>query len=274
VTTYAIGDIQGCAKSLDTLLKTISFDQAQDHLWIAGDVVNRGPDSLAVLRRLTAMDANVTAVLGNHDLHLLAAAARVRKLEPKDTLQEVLDAPDAPQLIDWLRSRPLIYYDEGRDRALVHAGIPPAWSLQEALVHAAEVAELLGSATWKEGLKTMYGNEPAAWSASLDRDERRRYSINALTRIRFCGSGGSLDFASKGPPGSQPAALKPWYEFSRPGGYETQIIFGHWASLGLVREPRYVCLDSGCVWGRQLTALPLDPPGEPISIPCSEDGCP
>jgi len=272
VTTYAIGDIQGCAASLDTLLEKISFDNARDHLWLTGDLVNRGPDSLGVLRRLAAMEDNVTTVLGNHDLHLLAAAADVRQPSPGDTLQEVLEAPDAPRLIDWLRHRPLLYYDEAQDRALVHAGLPPAWSLREARDHAAEVEERLASRAWREGLATMYGDRPTAWSTSLDPDERRRFAINALTRIRFCDGQGRLDFASKGAPGSQPATLKPWYEFPRPGGDETHIVFGHWASLGLVREPRYTCLDSGCVWGRHLTALPLDPPGEPISIPCTADG--
>ena len=273
MTTYAIGDIQGCARSLDTLLETISFNDSRDHLWLTGDLVNRGPDSLAVLRRLIEMDGNITMVLGNHDLHLLAAAANVRKLTPEDTLQEILDAPDAPQLINWLRHKPLLYYDVGRDLALVHAGLPPAWSLQEAQIHASEIGELLTSSSWEKSLGTMYGDKPDLWSNSLDGEERHRYSINAFTRIRFCDSQGRLNFVNKGPPGSQPATLKPWYDFPRPGGHKTHIVFGHWASLGLTLQPGYTCLDSGCVWGRQLTAVPLDPPGKPISIPCT-DSCP
>lgn len=270
VTTYAIGDIQGCARSLDALLEAISFDESRDRLWLTGDLVNRGPDSLAVLRRLIAMEDSVTTVLGNHDLHLLAAAAGVREAAPEDTLQQVLDAPDAGRLIDWLRHRPLLHHDPSRDQALVHAGLPPAWSLQEARVHATEVEGLLMGTNWRRALGTMYGDQPDTWSVSLDDDARRRYTINALTRIRFCDEHGRLDFAQKGPPGSQPATLRPWYEFPRPGDSETHIIFGHWASLGLLRQPRYSCLDSGCVWGRRLTALPLDPLSDPIWVPCGQ----
>ena len=172
MTTYAIGDIQGCAKSLDALLEAIAFDESRDRLWLTGDLVNRGPDSLAVLRRLIGMEGNVTTVLGNHDLHLLAAAAGVREAAPEDTLQPVLDAPDAGTLIDWLRHRPLLHYDASRDQALVHAGLPPAWSLQEARVHAAEVERLLMGATWKQGLRTMYGDQPDTWAASRSPSRR------------------------------------------------------------------------------------------------------
>ena len=271
MTTYAIGDIQGCAKSLDRLLEAISFDPARDHLWLTGDLVNRGPDSLGVLRRLLAMEGSVTSVLGNHDLHLLAAAAGVREPAAEDTLQPVLEAPDSGQLIDWLRQQPLLHYDPTRDQALVHAGVPPNWSVHDALTHASEVERLLAGPTWKQSLRTMYGDEPNIWEPSLDQDARRRYSINALTRIRYCDAHGRLDFTNKGPPGSQPATLTPWYEFPRPDDYATHIVFGHWASLGLLRQSTYTCLDSGCVWGRRLTALPLDPLGEPVSIPCAEE---
>ena len=270
MTLYATGDIQGCAASLERLLGAVSFDAARDRLWVTGDLVNRGPDSLAVLRRLVALDDAVTTVLGNHDLHLLAAAAGVSELGPGDTLQAVLDAPDAPRLIDWLRHRPLLHYDPASERVLVHAGIPPGWSLADARAQAAEVAALLTSPSWQTGLSAMYGNEPALWSASLEPALRRRYSINALTRLRFCDAHGRLDFAHRGPPGSQPATLKPWYEFPRTGNYRAHVYFGHWAALGLFRGPGYTCLDSGCVWGRTLTALPLDPPGEPICVPCAD----
>ncbi len=271
MTTYAIGDIQGCAKSFDKLLEAISFDHDRDHLWLAGDLVNRGPDSLGMLRRVVEMEERVTTVLGNHDLHLLANAAGVRQPAAEDTFQPVLEAPDAEQLIDWLRQQPLLHYDSTRDQALVHAGLPPHWSVEEALTNAGEVERLLIGPDWKQSLKTMYGDEPDTWTHSLEQDARRRYSINALTRIRFCDVQGRLDFSTKGPPGSQPPTLKPWYEFPRPGGYSAHIVFGHWASLGLFRRPGYTCLDSGCVWGRQLTALPLDPLGEPVSIPCVEE---
>jgi bis(5'-nucleosyl)-tetraphosphatase (symmetrical) len=271
VTIYVIGDIQGCAKSFNNLLEKLAFDQACDHLWLTGDLVNRGPDSLSVLRRLVKMDNNVTTVLGNHDLHLLAIAAGVRLPTPEDTLQEILEAPDLEYMINWLRHRPLLHYDEKNDRALVHAGFSPSWSLEEARTQADEVANMLKSTSWKNNLKAMYGNEPNAWTNSLKLSARRRFSINALTRIRFCDEAGRLDFTHKGPPSTQPETVQPWYDFIRPGGYQTHIYFGHWASLGLARLPDCTCIDTGCVWGRQLTALPIDPPGEPISVPYAEN---
>lgn len=267
---YAIGDIQGCAKSFEKLLEKLSFDHAHDRLWLTGDLVNRGPDSLSVLRRLIKMDDRVTTVLGNHDLHLLAIAAGVRKLGPGDTLQETLQAPDLGHIIDWLRRRPLLHYDQKNDRALVHAGLSPEWSLEEARDQADEVANMLKSKSWKKNLATMYGDKPNAWSNSLALNPRRRFSINALTRIRFCDEVGRLDFTYKGPPGTQPEMLKPWYDFKRPKAYQTHIYFGHWASLGLAFLVNSTCLDTGCIWGRKLTALPIDPPGEPISVPCAE----
>jgi len=270
MTIYAIGDIQGCAKSFEKLLEKLSFDHAHDRLWLTGDLVNRGPDSLSVLRRLIKMDDRVTTVLGNHDLHLLAIAAGVRKLGPGDTLQETLQAPDLGHIIDWLRRRPLLHYDQKNDRALVHAGLSPEWSLEEARDQADEVANMLKSKSWKKNLATMYGDKPNAWSNSLALNPRRRFSINALTRIRFCDEVGRLDFTYKGPPGTQPKMLKPWYDFKRPKAYQTHIYFGHWASLGLAFLVNSTCLDTGCIWGRKLTALPIDPPGEPISVPCAE----
>mgnify|MGYP003388300323 FL=1 len=271
MTIYAIGDIQGCAKSFEKLLEKLSFDHTQDHLWLTGDLVNRGPDSLSVLRRVIKMDDSVTTVLGNHDLHLLAIAAGVRQPGPGDTLQKTLEAPDLGHIIDWLRHRPLLHYDQKNDRALVHAGLAPGWSLEKARDQADEVATMLKSISWKKNLKTMYGNKPNYWSNSLALSPRRRFSINALTRIRFCDEVGRLDFTYKGPPGTQPEVLKPWYDFKRPKGYQTHIYFGHWASLGLAYLVNCTCLDTGCVWGRSLTALPIDPPGEPISVPCAEN---
>ena len=270
MTHYAVGDIQGCARAFDQLLERIGFDTGHDRLWLAGDLVNRGPASLDVLRRVVSLGDSVTAVLGNHDLHLLAAAARVREPMPEDTFQPVLDAPDGSELIEWLRRQPLLHYEERMDYALVHAGLPPAWSLEEALTHAREVSQLLASPTWTDALSDMYGDEPSAWSTELAPKDRQRYTINSLTRIRYCDEEGKLDFESKGPLGTQPARLKPWFEFPRRGGYRAHVLFGHWASLGLIRRAEVTCLDSGCVWGRSLTALPIDPPGEPISIQCTE----
>ncbi len=271
MTIYAIGDIQGCAQSFDNLLEKISFDHTNDFLWLAGDFVNRGPDSLGVLRRLIKMEDNVTAVLGNHDLHLLAIFAGVRQPNTDDTFEEVLKASDSESIIHWLRHRPLLHYDKKNDRALVHAGIPPCWSLEQAKDHANDLTTMLTSVSWKNNLKEMYGNNPATWGPSLTKQERRRFSINAFTRIRYCYSDGTLDFTHKGPPRTHQKIVKPWYEFVRPENYKTHIYFGHWASLGLARFQNCTCLDSGCVWGRQLTAVPIDPPGNPITVLCDED---
>ncbi len=272
MTTYAIGDIQGCARSFDRLLEAIGFDPSSDRLWIAGDLVNRGPDSLGVLRRVTALRERATVVLGNHDLHLLAIAAGVRPPLADDTFDEILAAADRRDLIDWLRRRPLLHHDADLGHAMVHAGLPPGWSLAEAMVHAEEVSAALAAPGWRDVMQSLYGDEPRAWSPDLESADRRRYAINALTRMRYCDANGRLDLAHHGPPGTQPPELKPWYEMCDFG--EAHIVFGHWASLGLMRGDGFTCIDSGCLWGRTLTALPLDPRGEPISVPNADGGRP
>ena len=266
MTTYAVGDIQGCAGSFDRLLEAIAFDPATDRLWIAGDLVNRGPDSLGVLRRAMALGERATVVLGNHDLHLLAIAAGVRPPAPDDTLDDILAAADRPKLIDWLRCRPLLHHDAEIGCVMVHAGLPPGWSLAEAKDHAEEVSAALAGPGWRDLMQSLYGDEPRAWSPDLESADRRRFTINALTRMRYCDADGRLDLVHHGPPGTQPEALKPWYELRDMG--EAHIVFGHWASLGFYRGDGFTCVDNGCVWGRSLTALPLDPPGEPVSAPC------
>jgi bis(5'-nucleosyl)-tetraphosphatase (symmetrical) len=209
---YAIGDIQGCASAFDALLRKIAFRPSRDRLWLVGDLVNRGPDSLGVLRRVMGLGRSVTCVLGNHDLHLLAVVAGRRKLSSSDTFGAVLEAPDAREIADWLRHRPLLHYDRPGKRVLVHAGIPPTWSVSEARREAATVERLLRGRNWRTSLRTMYGNEPAAFSSDLTGVERRRFTINALTRMRFCDSRGRLDLESSGPPGSQPKGLVPWFD--------------------------------------------------------------
>src|SRR5690606_3508794 len=186
MTLYAIGDIQGCAAPLDTLLAALDFDPARDRLWLVGDLVNRGPDSLAALRRVIALGDAVPTVLGNHDLHLLAAAAGIRRPSPRDTLRPVLEARDRDALLDWLRRRPLLHHDDAANRVLVHAGIPPAWTVADAKRAAREVEAALAGPDWQDALGEMYGNEPSRWSPRLRRAERLRYTINALTRMRFC----------------------------------------------------------------------------------------
>jgi bis(5'-nucleosyl)-tetraphosphatase (symmetrical) len=266
---YAIGDIQGCGAAFDALLKKIYFRPSRDRLWLVGDLVNRGQESLRVVRRVMALGRAVTCVLGNHDLHLLATVAGKRELGPADTFGEVLGAPDADDIIDWLRRRPLMHYDPAVRRVLVHAGIPPAWTVSQARAMARDVEELLRGRRWRASLRSMYGNEPTAWSRKLDPTERRRFTINALTRMRYCDRRGRLDFSESGPPGSQPKGLVPWFDVGDRRSSNAHIVFGHWSSLGLMRRRDVTALDSGCVWGGSLTALRLDKPARPVRINCT-----
>ena len=274
MTLYAIGDIQGCAQAFTKLLSVVSFKPERDHLWLVGDLINRGPDSLDVLREVIGLHDSVTTVLGNHDLHLLATAAGVREPDKGDTFQAVLAAPDAENILDWLRHRPLLHYDRTRSRLLVHAGLPANWTVTDAEAYAGEITERLRGPSWTVALKTMYGDEPRAWSADLRGADRARYILNALTRIRYCDKHGNLDFDHKGPPGTQPTHLTPWFEFPGRLSEDTHVVFGHWASLGLIRRTNVTALDSGCVWGGSLTALPLEPAGEPIAVDCSTPASP
>jgi bis(5'-nucleosyl)-tetraphosphatase (symmetrical) len=272
MTLYAVGDVQGCAEALDILLERIAFDRRHDHLWLVGDLVNRGPDSRGVLRRIMELGSSATTVLGNHDLHLLATAAGARGSSGGDTFNDVLKSSDADELIDWLRRRPLLVRDRDRRLVLVHAGIPPVWKVGQARRYAAEVEEQLAAASWKKALRGMYGETPAQWSAELPTAERRRFTINALTRMRFCDVSGRLDFKFSGPPGSQPDALRPWFDLPRRGRKKWHIVFGHWSALGMVRREDITALDTGCVWGGELTAVPLDPPGAAVKVACSRCG--
>lgn len=266
MTLYAIGDIQGCLVPFEALLDAIRFDPARDRLWLVGDLVNRGPDSLGVLRRVMALGRSVTCVLGNHDLHLLATAAGTRDLMPGDTFQDVLESPDLGRIVDWLRRRPLLRYDAAAKRVLVHAGIPPPWSLTQARAEARAVETELRGPRWRAALKHMYGNEPAQWSDTLRGADRRRYTINALTRMRYCDEQGRLDLKCSGPPGTQPPGLMPWFDVPGRRAAGVHVVFGHWAALGLLRRPDVTALDTGCVWGNHLTAVRLDRPAPPVQI--------
>jgi bis(5'-nucleosyl)-tetraphosphatase (symmetrical) len=270
MTLFAVGDVQGCAQTFDALLSKIEFKPERDHLWLVGDLVNRGPDSLSVLRAVMALGDSASCVLGNHDLHLLAAAAGIRPTSSADTFGDVLTASDADDLLDWLRYRPLLLRDKRSRRALVHAGIPPVWKMRQAMAHAAEIEDMLRGASWHKVLRGMYGDVPVHWATDLSPADRRRFSINALTRIRFCDKSGGLDFSCSGPPGSQPGHLKPWFDFPKRRAKKWHIVFGHWSALGLMQRDDVTALDSGCVWGRELTAVPLDPPGAPIAIECRD----
>lgn len=266
---YAIGDIQGCAAAFNALLKSISFRPSRDRLWLVGDLVNRGPDSLGVLRKVMSLGPSVTSVLGNHDLHLLATVAGGRDLSPSDTFDDVLEAPDAREIIDWLRHRPLLHYDAPTGRVLVHAGIPPVWTLATARREAREVERALRGPRWRNALRSMYGNQPSKWRDDLDTEDRRRYTINALTRMRYCDKRGRLEFRHSGPPGSQPKGLLPWFDVPDRPTSGVEIVFGHWAALGVVRREDITALDSGCVWGGSLTAVRLDRPAPPVRVSCA-----
>ena len=266
---YAIGDIQGCAAAFHALLRAVSFRPSRDTLWLVGDLVNRGPESLTVLREVMRLGSSAVTVLGNHDLHLLAVVAGGRTVSPSDTFADVLGAPDLAELVDWLRRRPLLHYDANTRRVLVHAGIPPSWTLAQARAAAGEVERALRGRTWRAALRTMYGNEPAAWRERLSPAERRRYTINALTRMRFCDLEGRLDMKETGPPGSQPKHLVPWFDVPGRLAADVHVVFGHWAALGLVRRADITALDTGCVWGNRLTAVRLDRAAEPIHVDCT-----
>ncbi len=257
---YAVGDLQGCLDPLKCLLERVAFDPLKDKLWLAGDLVNRGPQSLETLRYLYAMRDALVVVLGNHDLHLLAVAHNVERLKKQDTLSEILDAPDRQELLDWLRQQKLVHHDAQRDFAMVHAGIPPQWTLKKALKRAAEVEEVLrDDLRLPLFLDGMYGNEPAKWSSELEGVARLRTITNYFTRMRFCTADGTLDLHSKEGADNPPAGFAPWFSFAERKTRGQKLIFGHWAALeGRCDEPGVFALDTGCVWGGSLTLLDLD----------------
>lgn len=252
---YAIGDVQGDYAALQDLLEKIEFNRTDDTLWFVGDLVNRGPDSLGVLRFVQQLGDRAISVLGNHDLHLLAFASGAEEPRQRDTLQPILTAPDRDGLIDWLRQRPLAYFEEGF--LLVHAGLLPEWDVPTALDLAAEVEAALRAPDYKTFLADLYGNEPARWQAGLRGIERLRLTINVLTRMRMLSNDGALDFDYKGHPDEAPRDLTPWFELPRASG-STAVVFGHWSALGLMLRDDLLALDSGCVWGRQLSAVRLE----------------
>lgn len=258
--TYAVGDLQGCLQPLKGLLDRVTFDPARDKLWLVGDLVNRGPQSLETLRFLYAMRDSLVCVLGNHDLHLLAVAHNTERLKRNDTLREILDAPDCAELIAWLRQQKLLHYDEVRDIALVHAGIPPQWTLKKALKRAAEVEEALrDDSRLRPFLDGMYGNEPAGWDNDLQGVNRLRVITNYFTRMRFCTEDGTLDLKSKEGLDTAPPGYRPWFAWPQRKARGQKIIFGHWAALeGKCDEPGLYALDSGCVWGGCMTLMNID----------------
>ncbi|HSH40516.1 MAG TPA: symmetrical bis(5'-nucleosyl)-tetraphosphatase [Arenicellales bacterium] len=267
---YAIGDVQGCCGCLERLLARIDPHPASDRLWFVGDLVNRGPRSLDTLRLVRSLGAEV--VLGNHDLHLLAVAAGGRPIKRSDSFDEVLNAPDRDDLLAWLASRPLLVRDEPSRWVMVHAGLPPCWDLETAgrLAREAE-AQLQANYRSGEFLEQMYGDYPDHWDPELEGMDRLRFIINAFTRLRFCDARGVLALGYSGPPGSQPAPFRPWYELW--SDRENRIVFGHWSALGAGDHGNAVSTDSGCVWGGRLTAARLDvEPVEFVSVGCGDGG--
>lgn len=254
--TYAIGDIQGCYDEFISLLELINFSD-DDQLWLAGDLINRGPKSLQTLRHIHEIRHQTRIVLGNHDLHLLAVSCNGEEPNRKDTLDDILYAEDRQPLLDWLRSQPLLHYDADLGYAMVHAGIPPIWTLQQALDYAAEVHTALTSDHYWDYFSGMYGNQPDIWNDELQGIARLRCITNYFTRMRFCTAEGRLDFNNKS--ATPPPGFAPWFSHPQRKAREIPIIFGHWASLEGEAEADHVfALDTGCVWGGSLTAMRLE----------------
>jgi len=254
---YLIGDVQGCDSALQRLLNEISFSPSRDTLYFLGDLVNRGPDSAGVLRRLMAYGACAQSVLGNHDLHLLAIDHGVRKPNRKDTLQDILEAPDREAMLDWLRHQRMALLEriDGHELLMVHAGVLPAWTASKTIALAGEVEAVLQSPEIGDFLHEMYGDKPTRWSDALSGTARLRVIVNTLTRLRFCTAQGEMEFAAKESAASAPAGFMPWFEVPQRQTNDITVAFGHWSTVGWLNRPDVLALDTGCVWGGCLSAL-------------------
>ena len=267
--TYAVGDIQGCFTELEHLLQIIEFDQHIDQLWLVGDLVNRGPQSLETIQFVKSLGDSAQCVLGNHDIHLIASYVGVQPRKPKCSLRPILDSPDVVEIIDWLRTRPLLHHDKDLNWTMVHAGLLPQWDLEQAVSCAREVEEQLQSANYAEFLAHAYGSTPNQWQADLNQQDRWRIILNAFTRLRLCSWEGAMDFDYKGPLGSQSPDLHAWFDVPRKSNY-LRILFGHWSALGFMQTDTLLALDTGCLWGNQLTAARIDiDPVQIHSIDCT-----
>jgi bis(5'-nucleosyl)-tetraphosphatase (symmetrical) len=271
---YAIGDVQGCFDALQALLRKLAFNSTHDTLWFTGDLVNRGPQSAKVLRFVAGLGDRAITVLGNHDLHLLAVACGSARRR-RDSFADVLTAADREQLIAWLRRQPLLHHDAELGYALVHAGLVPQWDLAQAQALAREVERALCGSGCVELLEHMYGDYPDKWDDTLNGWDRLRVVVNAFTRLRYCTADGHMDLEPVGAPGSQPAHLVPWFQAPQRRARDVNFVFGHWSTLGPWRDKGVIALDSGCVWGRSLTAVRLDGPGgQFVSIACEQQQAP
>ena len=254
--TYAIGDVQGCYDQLRRLLDEIEFEPARDRLWFVGDLVNRGRQSLEILRFVKALGGGAVTILGNHDLHLLVVAEGFRKPHRSDTLEAVLSAPDRDELLAWLRHRKMMHAEN--DYAMVHAGLLPQWTVAQAIGLGQEVERALSGENYREFLRHMYGNEPTRWRDDLLGYHRLRVITNAMTRLRLCTAEGTMEFSHKTGLQNLPSGFLPWYDVPTRASRDTAIISGHWAALGLVVRSDLLAIDTGCVWGRLLSAVRLD----------------
>jgi bis(5'-nucleosyl)-tetraphosphatase (symmetrical) len=267
MTDYAIGDIQGCYERLRDVLAKADFSPSRDRLWVAGDLINRGPSSLESLRYIESLGSSAVVVLGNHDLHLLAVALGGHALRNKDTLSDILDAPDAPHLLYWLCRQNMMVHDPARNFVMVHAGLPHIWTVEQGMAYAREVEEAISGPGAADYFTGMYGNRPDRWDESLQGLDRLRAITNYFTRMRFIAEDGTLEFGAKESANDAPEGFAPWFRFQRPD--DVRVIFGHWAALeGETDNERFIGLDTGCVWGGKLTMMNLDS-GEQIHCDCS-----
>lgn len=278
---YAIGDIQGCVVALEEMLDTLGFTPGSDQVWLTGDLVNRGAHSLETLRLVKKLGMSAVTVLGNHDLHLLAVAAGIRDHRSDDTLQPILRAPDRDELLHWLRHQPLVHMDtnmpaktaKARGKIMMmHAGVYPGWRAREVARYAGEVETLLRGDQYRQFLAHMYGRSPTHWSQPMGKWQRVRFITNVLTRIRYVNQNAQLNFTHKGAPGNQPKSWMPWFMHADMKCKKWRIVFGHWSALGFFQRGNVMCLDSGCAWGKTLTAIRLDgeQAGKSWQLPCAK----
>ncbi len=269
MSTYAIGDLQGCYQPLKKLLQVIDFNPQRDRLWFTGDLVNRGPDSLKTLRYVHSLGDSAISVLGNHDLHLLAISEGMATIKEDDTLRDIINAEDSQELLSWLRQLPLLHHDPLLGFTMVHAGLPPQWDLEQAQQCANELQAVLRGTDYHQFFQHMYGNKPKRWSPQLQGADRLRFITNCFTRLRYCDADGKLCLKAKGPPGTQPDGYLPWFDVNNRASAKMDIIFGHWSALGRYQSKGIYALDSGCLWGHELTALRLEDK-QYFSISCEE----